>query len=433
MPKSGPVSDTVLATQMLTGYWSWRTNGEEPEPRAFKNEGSSPITDITVNLSDLGEAHRDQVELALRVWEDVASINFRTVTGAAEITFNDNGKEKAGTTKETFYDALTGRRWQTQATVDVSPDWAEGPGHGSWTYFFKTLVHETGHALGLGHTGNYNGSADYNSDETLFANDTWERSIMSYHDQSHIGGTRNTPMTPQNADILTIQHMYGAATTRTGSSVYGFNSNVGDFYDFDTYTTVRRPNAAPAFTIYDSGGVDKLDCSEFTSSQTISLEGGTTSSIGNYKKNISIYTTTVIENVDGGSGADTIKGNGAGNIIVGHGGFDKMNGMGGADTFVFFKYDTDSKHSNADMITGFSQAEHDKIDFSHRDANSQVSGDQAFTFIGNQAFHKVAGELHYTIEGGNTWVEGDTNGNGKADFTVRLIGSIALTHSEFAL
>jgi restriction endonuclease Mrr len=54
-------------------------------------------------------------------------------------------------------------------------------------------------------------------------------------------------------------------------------------------------------------------------------------------------------------------------------------------------------------------------------------------FIGTAAFSKTAGELRYQEIGGNTYVSGDTNGDGLADFLIRLAGSHALTSSDFVL
>jgi serralysin len=235
------------------------------------------------------------------------------------------------------------------------------------------------------------------------------------------------------ADILAVQNIYGAAATRTGDSVYGFHSNLGSFYDFNHYTTHGAPNAAPAFTIYDSGGNDTLDASGFTPRQTLNLQGGSFSSVGSQKNNVGIYTTSVIENAVGGSGNDTITGNNIGNVITGNAGFDRMTGLAGADTFIFFKGGTSSTRSTADTITDFRHTDGDIIDFTHRDANSVLAGDQAFAFIGNQAFHKVAGELHYIQEANDTWIEGDTNGNGKADFIIHLNGSMQLQGTDFHL
>ena len=58
---------------------------------------------------------------------------------------------------------------------------------------------------------------------------------------------------------------------------------------------------------------------------------------------------------------------------------------------------------------------------------------EAFTFIGSQAFHHTAGELRSEVVGGNTYVTGDTDGDGIADFMIRLDGTHALVGADFVL
>ncbi len=62
-----------------------------------------------------------------------------------------------------------------------------------------------------------------------------------------------------------------------------------------------------------------------------------------------------------------------------------------------------------------------------------MAGNQAFKFIGVQAFHGIAGELHYVTSGGSRIVEGDVNGDGKADFQIKITGLVTLTGGDFVL
>ena len=114
-----------------------------------------------------------------------------------------------------------------------------------------------------------------------------------------------------------------------GNTIYGFNSNAGSIFDFTLYS------ATPALTIYDSGGTDTLDCSGYSQSQTIDLTPGSFCSIGGFTHNIGIFTTTVVENAVGGSGADTITGNSADNVLTGGGSDDNIDGGVGNDTAVY--------------------------------------------------------------------------------------------------
>ena len=61
------------------------------------------------------------------------------------------------------------------------------------------------------------------------------------------------------------------------------------------------------------------------------------------------------------------------------------------------------------------------IDLSFIDANTTSAGDQAFLFAGNTATVS-ANSLNWYQSGGNTFVEGDVNGDAVADFRIMLTG-----------
>lgn len=147
----------------------------------------------------------------------------------------------------------------------------------------------------------------------------------------------------------------------------------------------------------------------------------------------------------GGEGSDTLAGGdgddrfggdvgsdsvfaGAGNdIIEGGKGSDTMSGGAGKDSFVF--RDT----GEFDRITDFSHAEGDRISLNMIDANTQVAGDNAFVFIGTDAFHHKAGELRYEVQADGAYVYGDTNGDGVADLKIFLDNVKSLQSSDFWL
>ncbi|WP_395676477.1 hypothetical protein [Inquilinus sp.] len=134
----------------------------------------------------------------------------------------------------------------------------------------------------------------------------------------------------------------------------------------------------------------------------------------------------------GGAGDDALVGGAGADILHGDTGRDFLAGGAGADRFVFATGDT-GLGGSGDRIDDFSHAQGDKIDLSAIDANVVVAGDQAFTFIGAGAFTGVAGQLHAVSGGGLTAISGDVNGDGVADFTVGLNGTIALTAADFVL
>jgi len=135
----------------------------------------------------------------------------------------------------------------------------------------------------------------------------------------------------------------------------------------------------------------------------------------------------------GGGGDDTLSGGLGNDVLVGGSGRDIEIGGAGADRFDFNAFNESGTTSDTrDQIMGFEQGI-DKIDFSTIDAITAARGNQALTFIGDGAFHGVAGELHQQVVDGNTIVSGDVNGDARADFQIQLNGAFTLTPSDFIL
>jgi Ca2+-binding RTX toxin-like protein len=139
------------------------------------------------------------------------------------------------------------------------------------------------------------------------------------------------------------------------------------------------------------------------------------------------------DTIRGGDGRDTITGGAGEDLIDGGTGKDTMTGGADRDVFQFRDGDFGATRALADVIADFSHAAAEKIQLNLVDANTIAGGNQAFSWIGNGAFTGVAGQLHYAQAGGNTYVEGDTNGNGTADFVINLTGLINLVASDFVL
>jgi Ca2+-binding RTX toxin-like protein len=138
----------------------------------------------------------------------------------------------------------------------------------------------------------------------------------------------------------------------------------------------------------------------------------------------------------GGTGNDTLLGGIGNDTLEGDGGIDVLTGGKGADVFLYRPGDFNCGNiaASRDVITDFNAAEGDKIDIHFIDANTLTpSKDDAFNFIGNQAFHGVAGELRYAADGDGITVYGDTNGDKIADLAIHLSGLTTIAASSFML
>ena len=135
----------------------------------------------------------------------------------------------------------------------------------------------------------------------------------------------------------------------------------------------------------------------------------------------------------GGGGNDTLKGSSGSDYFLAGVGADKLYGGSGADVFVFETVkDSTTSIKERDTIFDFKQTQ-DKIDLTKIDASTKSANDQPFKFIGTDGFHKKAGELRYEKKSGDTFVFGDVNGDGKADFSILFDSSISLKTNDFIL
>lgn len=263
---------------------------------------------------------------------------------AAEITFtNDSPEDGAWSTSELAGGSIT------SSLVNIDRSWIrEAVSLNS--YWFQTYIHEVGHALGLGHGGNYNGEATW-PDDAHYAEDSVMLTIMSYFFQAGSSGEVNPNyrgdwayvVTPMAADIVAIRDLYGLKLgSHRGDTTYGSGSNAGGYLG-DLFAAMFDGKALPsqvwrnknvAFTIQDSGGYDTLDFSTVGKAQVIRLEQGSFSSVGGYRQNMAIAEGTVIEAAIGGRGSDRISGTAGNNHLSGGAGHDSLNGAQGNDTLM---------------------------------------------------------------------------------------------------
>ncbi|MDD1556391.1 protease [Bradyrhizobium sp. WBAH23] len=223
-------------------------------------------------------------------------------------------------------------------------------------YYFTTALHELGHAFGLKHSQEAGGPANV---AVPSAHDDSEYTVMSYRSYvgaSTTGGYTNEAygysQTYMANDILALQTMYGADyTTQSSNTVYTWNPTTGQEFINGVGQLAPGGGAGGSAnriyeTVWDGGGIDTYDLSNYTTNLSINLNPGASSVFssvqlaylgnGHYASgnvyNAYLYNNdarSYIDNATGGSGNDTIVGNAIANTLNGAGGNDKI--IGGAD------------------------------------------------------------------------------------------------------
>ncbi|WP_247968338.1 M10 family metallopeptidase C-terminal domain-containing protein [Bradyrhizobium sp. 195] len=228
-------------------------------------------------------------------------------------------------------------------------------------YYFTTALHELGHALGLKHSQEAGGPANV---AVPSAHDDSEYTVMSY--RSYVGGSTTSGYTNEAYgysqtymanDILALQTMYGADyTTQSSGTVYTWNPTTGQEFINGVGQLAPGGGAGGSAnriyeTVWDGGGVDTYDLSNYTTNLSINLNPGASSVFssvqlaylgdGHYASgnvyNAYLYNgdaRSYIDNATGGSGNDTIIGNAIANTLNGGSGNDTITGGGGNDTIL---------------------------------------------------------------------------------------------------
>jgi serralysin len=309
---------------------------------AYRADAPFNMPSDTTGFSQFSPAQIDQAELALKAWSDVANIHFVRVGAGdsgpaaysdnATILLGDYASGEAGSAAFTYFPGSTASSSRDgDVWVNSSLSYNAFPTVGN--YGGQVLVHELGHAIGLDHPSNYDAGADvtitYSTDASYFE-DSRQYTVMSYFSETNTGGYFGGVYSaaPLLDDIAAVQLEYGPnLTTRTGDTVYGFNSNTDE-----PWYTITSAGAKAVFAIWDAGGNDTLDVSGYHQDQDIDLRQGNFSDIGGLVGNVAIAKGADVENAIGGSGADSITGNALNNLLQGQGGDDTIAGGAGNDT-----------------------------------------------------------------------------------------------------
>ena len=323
------------------------------------------------NWTALNTSQTESFQQTLNAWAEVAAINFSEVPdslsyGDIRIAFSQvvsNDPSAAG------WAYIPG---DPEESGDIWLDRFSGGTYLPGSFGYTTILHEVGHALGLGHPFE---TKDDNDALLSDVENSSQYTVMGNRDFDGAGDTFTSTggnsytfhpvqaIEPMLLDILAIQYLYGANNnTRTGNDTYTFSNS-----------------SAELRTIWDAGGEDTFDLANQSMPLQVNLNAGEFSSIGiketwqsiqgivvsGASDNIAIAYNVIIENVIGGTGDDILIGNAYGNQLSGGPGSNTLIGGQGVDTALFTEsfasYQITTTASNHIRVSNTATGEHDDV------------------------------------------------------------------------
>jgi len=332
-PNGKPSFSVSEAALQITRYGTWWNAGYDQAATvtySFRDTAPATMPFDTTGFSRFNSAQIAAAEKSLQSWSDVANISFVKVGGSG---YSNDGtiifaNYTSGFEGGAAFAFTSGEVW-------IRSTFAENLDPRLDNYGRNTFTHEIGHAIGMAHPGDYDasdGTPPTYEEDAVYYEDTVQYSVMSYWWEGYTGAyfAGYSAAAPLLDDIAAAQLYYGAnMSTRTGNTVYGFNSTAGRDYFLASDATTK-----PVFAVWDAGGNDTFDFSGYTQNQKIDLRQGFFSDVGGLVGNVAVAMGAVIENAVGGSGNDTVIGNASANLLTGNDGNDTLDAIDGNDTAV---------------------------------------------------------------------------------------------------
>ena len=270
--KRGRISTDALLAGGNRWFHTEAASGAVPSAVARKEISFSFFDDVSeTGATDangfraLSAAQRDRVRDAFSYLSNVVDVSFTEVSGGGDIQYGSNAQSvSAGYAR---YPNEGSQVFMANNQAGFEGDWEAG------SYTWQVLLHETAHALGLKHPGNYNaGGGGTRGPYLSRATDARGNTLMSYHnapnttrisyDNGQFSKSTVQAGTYQGYDIEALQYLYGASTT-----VQARSYNWADGDDFSN--TLWNPNEGSQIDLSNQTGVNVVD-----------LRAGKRSSIG---------------------------------------------------------------------------------------------------------------------------------------------------------
>lgn len=348
-PTSNPYIDGLLSG---TKWAVYSFTFSFPASASFY-EGGYGSGEPWTGFAALNVTQQTATRSALKLYASVANLSFTEITETSTQHADFRYAQSDGPSTAWAYYPYPGPEGG-DAWFNNASGWYDNPIKGNYAY--HTFIHEIGHSLGLKHPHEVEGSFG----AMPFGHDSLEYTVMSY--RSYVGasttggytnGDFDYPQSLMMEDIRAIQQLYGANfTTRAENTTYSWSPTTGEM--FINGVAQGAPGANRIFlTVWDGGGTDTYDFSNYTTNLKIDLQPGawtTTSSAqlahldfyeadthlaaGNIA-NAYLYEgdpRSLIENALGSSGNDSITGNVAANVLWGGAGGDLLYGLAAADS-----------------------------------------------------------------------------------------------------